>query len=98
MINLDPSTRSSSGNRSSAITKKIWEGEDGRYIMLGSLSKIDIKSRCAVCAVLSLIGIWTVNLLDFPVGAIGLIPSIIGLVFAISVISEIASKSGKEQK
>ena len=66
--------------------------------MLGSLSKIDIKSRCAVCAVLSLIGIWTVNLLDFPVGVIGLIPSIIGLVFAISVISEIASKSGKEQK
>ena len=65
---------------------------------MNSLSKIDIKYRCAVCLVLSVIGIWTINLLDFPVGAIGLIPSLIGLVFAISVISEIASKSGKEQK
>ena len=64
--------------------------------MLESLSRIDIRSRCAVCVVLSLIGIWTINLLEFPVGAIGLIPSIIGLVFAISVISEIVSKSGNE--
>ena len=64
--------------------------------MLESLSKVDIRSRCAVCVVLSLIGIWTINLLEFPVGAIGLIPSLIGLVFAISVISEIVSKGGKE--
>lgn len=61
-----------------------------------SLSKMDIRSRCAVCLVLSLIGIWTVNLLGFPVGAIGLVPSLIGLVFAISVISEMVSKGGKE--
>lgn len=64
--------------------------------MLESLSRMDLRSRCAVCVVLSLIGIWIINLLEFPVGAIGLIPSIIGLVFAISVISEIVSKSGKE--
>ena len=64
--------------------------------MLESLSRIDIRSRCAVCVVLSLLGSGTINLLEFPVGAIGLIPSIIGLVFAISVISEIVSKSGKE--
>ena len=64
--------------------------------MLESLSRMDLRSRCAVCVVLSLIGIWTINLLEFPVGAIGLIPSIIGVVFAISVISEIVSKSGKE--
>ena len=65
--------------------------------MLESLSRMDLRSRCAVCVVLSMIGIWTINLLEFPVGAIGLIPSIIGLVFAISVISEIVSKSGKEE-
>ena len=57
---------------------------------------MDLRSRCAVCVVLSLIGIWTINLLEFPVGAIGLLPSLIGLVFAISGSSEIVSKSGKE--
>ena len=66
--------------------------------MLKSLSKIEIKYRCAVCLILSVIGIWTINLLDFPVGAIGLIPSLIGLVFAISVISEMVSKSAIEEE
>ena len=64
--------------------------------MLESLSRMDLRSRCTVCVVLSLIGIWTINLLEFPVGAIGLIPSIIGLVFALSAVSEVVSKGGKE--
>lgn len=63
----------------SAITNRKKNGDDGCNIMLNSLSKIDIKYRCAVCLVLSVIGIWTINLLDFPVGAIGLIPSLIGV-------------------
>lgn len=81
-----------------AITNRKKNGDDGCNIMLNSLSKIDIKYRCAVCLVLSVIGIWTINLLDFPVGAIGLIPSLIGLVFAISVISEMVSKSAIEEE
>ena len=82
----------------SAITNRKKNSNDDCNIMLNSLSKIDIKYRCAVCLVLSVIGIWTINLLDFPVGAIGLIPSLIGLVFAISVISEMVSKSEIEEE